>query len=101
MHQSQGLVEGAAGHGDARRLDHAQRPPPPDAFALAQLREVPAPRAARACRRRHRLGRDASSDVLRERARCTACAPKGASIQQPGWSGAMWAAMTSAAWRAL
>ena len=35
-----------------------------------------------------RWGRDASSDVLRERARCTACGNKGATIQHPGWGGA-------------
>ena len=35
-----------------------------------------------------RWGRDASSDVLRERARCTRCGNKGATIQHPGWGGA-------------
>ena len=35
-----------------------------------------------------RWGRDASSDVLRQRARCTACGHKGATIQHPGWGGA-------------
>jgi hypothetical protein len=34
-----------------------------------------------------RWGREASSDVLRERARCTACGHKGATIQHPGWGG--------------
>jgi hypothetical protein len=31
-----------------------------------------------------RWGRDASSDVLREQARCTRCGNKGATIQHPG-----------------
>jgi hypothetical protein len=35
-----------------------------------------------------RWGFDASSDVLRECARCTACGHKGATIQHPGWGGA-------------
>jgi hypothetical protein len=33
-----------------------------------------------------RWGADVSSDV-RERARCTACGHKGATIQHPGWGG--------------
>ena len=32
-----------------------------------------------------RWGADASSDKLRQRARCTACGHKGATIQHPGW----------------
>ena len=35
-----------------------------------------------------RWGRDASSDVLRQQARCTACGHKGATIQQPRRRGA-------------
>ncbi len=35
-----------------------------------------------------RWGRDASSDVLRQRARRTACGPKGATLQRPSWGGA-------------
>ena len=35
-----------------------------------------------------RWGADASSDVLRQRARCTACGRKGATLQHPGWGGA-------------
>jgi len=35
-----------------------------------------------------RWGADASSDVLRQRARCTACGHKGATLQHPGWGGA-------------
>jgi hypothetical protein len=35
-----------------------------------------------------RWRRDASSDVLRQRARCTRCSHKGATIQHPGWGGA-------------
>jgi hypothetical protein len=35
-----------------------------------------------------RWGRNASSDVLRERARCTACGHKGATLQRPSWGGA-------------
>jgi hypothetical protein len=31
---------------------------------------------------------NASSDVLRQRARCTRCGHKGATIQHPGWGGA-------------
>jgi hypothetical protein len=34
-----------------------------------------------------RWGAGASSDVLRWRARCTACGNKGATIQHPGWAG--------------
>ena len=33
-------------------------------------------------------GADASSNVLRQRARCTACGHKGATLQHPGWGGA-------------
>lgn len=32
-----------------------------------------------------RWGADASSDLLRQRARCTACGHKGASLQHPSW----------------
>jgi len=35
-----------------------------------------------------RKGADASSDVLRQRARCTACGDKGATLQHPSWGGA-------------
>jgi hypothetical protein len=35
-----------------------------------------------------RWGAGASSDLLRERARCTRCGHKGATIQHPGWGGA-------------
>jgi hypothetical protein len=35
-----------------------------------------------------RWGPDASSDKLRECARCTACGSKGATLQHPGWAGA-------------
>jgi hypothetical protein len=35
-----------------------------------------------------RWGAGASSDVLGERARCTRCGNKGATIQHPGWGGA-------------
>ena len=35
-----------------------------------------------------RWGAGASSDVLRQRARCTRCGHKGATIQHPGWGGA-------------
>jgi hypothetical protein len=31
----------------------------------------------------------ASSDVLRERARCTVCGHKGATLQHPGWAASM------------
>jgi hypothetical protein len=34
-----------------------------------------------------RWGATASSDVLRERARCTACGSKGAALQRPSWEG--------------
>ena len=34
-----------------------------------------------------RWGASASSDVLRERARCTACGRKGATLQHPSWAG--------------
>jgi hypothetical protein len=36
-----------------------------------------------------RWGRDASSDVLRERARCTVCGHKGATLQRPSWADAV------------
>ncbi|HEX3505636.1 MAG TPA: hypothetical protein VHU22_19815 [Xanthobacteraceae bacterium] len=42
---------------------------------------------------RHRRAReysahaDAPGDVLRQRARCTACGSKGATIQHPTWGG--------------
>ena len=35
-----------------------------------------------------RWGTDASSDVLRQRALCTACGHRGATLQHPGWGGA-------------
>ena len=34
-----------------------------------------------------RWGAAASSDVLRERARCTVCGKKGATLQHPSWEG--------------
>jgi hypothetical protein len=34
-----------------------------------------------------RWGADASSDVLRQRARRTVCGAKGATLQHPGWGG--------------
>jgi hypothetical protein len=34
-----------------------------------------------------RWDRDASSDMLRESARCTACGHKGATLSHPGWGG--------------
>jgi hypothetical protein len=34
-----------------------------------------------------RWGAGASSDVLRERARCMACGNKGATLQRPSWEG--------------
>jgi len=34
-----------------------------------------------------RWGATASSDVLRQRARCTACGNKGAALQHPSWEG--------------
>jgi hypothetical protein len=34
-----------------------------------------------------RWGAGASSDVLRHRARCTACGAKGATLQHPNWAG--------------
>ena len=34
-----------------------------------------------------RWGPDASSDVLRQRARCSKCGGKGATLQMPGWVG--------------
>ena len=72
-------------------------PPPP---TLAQLRQhycwvwVIWPR--RECLRRApmalapliiRWGPDASSDVLRQRARCSNCGHPGATLQIPGWVG--------------
>ncbi len=35
-----------------------------------------------------RWGAEVSSDVLRRRARCTACGHKGATLQLPSWVGA-------------
>jgi hypothetical protein len=34
-----------------------------------------------------RWGANVSSDRLRQRARCTSCGKKGATIQHPGWGG--------------
>jgi hypothetical protein len=34
-----------------------------------------------------RWGAAASSDVLRQRARCTACGGRGATLQHPSWAG--------------
>jgi|SRR5690349_8286159 hypothetical protein len=34
-----------------------------------------------------RWGADVSSDRLRQRARCSSCGKKGATIQHPGWGG--------------
>jgi len=34
-----------------------------------------------------RWGADASSDMLRQSARCTQCGGRGATIQLPGWGG--------------
>ena len=34
-----------------------------------------------------RFGADASSDVIRQSARCTACGHKGATLQHPSWAG--------------
>jgi hypothetical protein len=34
-----------------------------------------------------RWGADASSDLLRNNARCTACGHKGATLSHPGWGG--------------
>jgi hypothetical protein len=36
---------------------------------------------------RIRWGVDVSSDRLRQRARCSSCGKKGATIQHPGWGG--------------
>ena len=74
-----------------------QLPPPPP---LAQLRKhhcwlwLNCPH--RQCLRRApmalapliiRWGPDASSDVLRQRARCSRCGHKGATLQMPSWAG--------------
>ena len=48
--------------------NHSRRPAPRNAVAVAVIR----------------WGRDASSDVLRKRARWTACGHKGGTIQHPG-----------------
>jgi hypothetical protein len=56
-------------HEDAPRDDNARRPAPRDAVAVAELRALSAPRAVGLRCRRHPLGRAASSDVLRQRAR--------------------------------
>jgi hypothetical protein len=34
-----------------------------------------------------RWGTDASTDLLRKNARCTACGHKGATLSHPGWGG--------------
>src|SRR6185312_17348562 len=69
----------------APRDDHTRRSAPRDAVAMAKLRAMPAPRATgvRAVAV-IRWGRDASSAVLRKRARCTRCGHKGATVQHPG-----------------
>jgi hypothetical protein len=56
-------------HEDAPRDHNARRPAPRDAVAVAELRALSAPRAVGLRCRRHPLGRAASSDVLRQRAR--------------------------------
>ena len=45
--------------------------------------------AARVRRAGDPLGAGASSDVLRQRARCTACGHKGAILQRPSWADAV------------
>jgi hypothetical protein len=74
------------GHEDAPRQHHARRPAPHDAVAVALLPALSASRSAGVRGRCHLLG--PSSDVLRERGRCTRCGHKGATIQHPGWGGA-------------
>ena len=71
-----------------RRPHHAWRFAPRNAVALALLREVPALRAVGLAVPVIRWGADASSDLLRQRARCMRCGHKGATIQHPGWGGA-------------
>jgi len=56
-------------------------------MGVALVRALPTPRASGLRRARHPVGAGASSDRLRQRARCTACGNKGATIQHPGWGG--------------
>lgn len=67
--------------GDARRSAAL------DAVGLALLRTLPASFSARLCRGRDQVGAGASTEVLRERARCTACGRRGAALQHPSWAG--------------
>ena len=74
-------------HEDAPRDHHARRPAPRDALAVAELRVLPdhAPLACAVAIIRWGRGR-LSDGVMR--ARCTACAKKGATTEHPGWGGA-------------
>jgi hypothetical protein len=46
----------------------------------------PVPCRSSAGERMHQVA-NASSDVLRQRTRCTACGHRGATLQHPGWGG--------------
>jgi hypothetical protein len=62
------------------------RPPAPRTLATAMLRALRAPPFACAVAV-IRWGPEASSDKLRQAARCTACGHKGARLQAPSWAG--------------
>jgi hypothetical protein len=65
---------------------NARRPSTIDALGLAVVRALPASRAVRVRASSHSLGADASSDMLRQRTRCTSCGSKGGTLQHPGWA---------------
>ncbi len=59
-----------------------------NALAMAELREVPASRAAGVRRRRHQLGPRRVERCAAAAGALHACDHKGATIQHPGWGGA-------------
>ena len=71
----------------ARPTGDTWRPAAGNALAVAQLRALSASFAARPRGDGDLLGAAASSDMLRQRARCTACGKKGATLQHSSWEG--------------
>jgi hypothetical protein len=78
------------GHGREAR-------PGTDAWAIAASALLPmaalqclrSPRSGRACAVRDPLGGLASSDMLRQHARCSVCGWRGATLQHPSWAAAV------------
>ena len=78
-----GLLKELKEKASAGPATEARRPAPRHALAVAALRSLPALLAARLAVPVIRWGADASSDVLRQRPRCTACGRKGAVLKHP------------------